>query len=505
MEVKSAIKIFYCYAHADQMLRDELEKHLSPLKRLKYITGFFDRQILAGANFEQEIEKNLDSADIILILVSPDFIASNYSYDIEMARALKRHETGKAHVVPIILRPVYWEDTPLGILQALPTDRKPITQWSDRDEALLNVATGIRDLVRELLPKVTLSSQETVALEQVGQAIVPKKEVQTDQAKSEKYIPPTSNTTSLNQSHAQALQDRRWKKMQNELRHKQPSLKSLYQREQSTPLDNQSNTEENESSSPPIVGRRYLVQSFLRKEQNYSIYQGLDQILQRRVMLKAVPYPYSEYRNAIRAISQFSHPNIVSLYDLRIETDILYIVNEFADGDDFARLLQMRLPPDQVADFGAQICRALVYAGNPSRRVCHGNLTPYAVIRDQQGMVRIDNFALPGDMQYFAAWSTVGSDGFVLSDPELPYGQISDGRRGDDTRAVGLLLYQLLTGKAVDATKVEPPANGRLRFQREVPPELCEVIARSIVRVHPQRILTANSLYSELTAIISSY
>jgi len=94
-----------------------------------------------------------------------------------------------------------------------------------------------------------------------------------------------------------------------------------------------------------------------------------------------------------------------------------------------------------------------------------------------------------------------GGGGFVLSDPELPYGQISEGRRGDDTRAVGILLYQLLAARPADATQVEPPIDGRLRFQRHIPPELCEVIARSIVRIHPQRLLTAESLYTELKHI----
>src|SRR5262249_43722517 len=161
-------------------------------------------------------------------------------------------------------------------------------------------------------------------------------------------------------------------------------------------------------------------------------------------------------------------------------------------------MLRSNLTLSEVTDLGMQICRALIYAGTSSHKICHGDLTPSSIIRDNTGHIRINNFALPSDIQYFTAWSTVGSGGFVLSDPELPYGQVSEGRRGDDTRAVGILLYQLLAARSADATQVEPPIDGRLRFQRHVPPELCEVIARSIVRIHPQRISTTESLYTEL-------
>lgn len=149
MEAKPArvIKIFYCYAHEDRMLRDELEKHLSPLKRLGRITEWHDRAIQAGMEWEREIATYLNSADIILLLVSPDFIHSDYSYGVEMQQALQRHERREAYVIPIILRPVDWDETPISKLQVLPPDRTPITRWLDRDQAFLEVAKGIRIVV----------------------------------------------------------------------------------------------------------------------------------------------------------------------------------------------------------------------------------------------------------------------------------------------------------------------------------------------------------------------
>jgi hypothetical protein len=155
------IKLFFCYAHEDDALREQLARHLSPLRRVKHITAWFDRDIQAGTDWEHEIERQLDTANIILLLVSADFIDSDYCYSVEMQRALEKHQAGTACVIPIILRPVDWEETPIGTLQALPTGKKPVTLWANQDEAWLDVVQGIRKVVRTLLPKHMLSRHET--------------------------------------------------------------------------------------------------------------------------------------------------------------------------------------------------------------------------------------------------------------------------------------------------------------------------------------------------------
>ena len=145
-----AIKVFFSYAHEDENLRDELEKHLSMLKRQGVIKGWHDRKIGPGKEWKGEIDTHLDTADVILLLISPDFIASDYCWDVEVKRTMERHEAGEARVIPVILRPVDWKSAPFGKLQALPTDAKPVTIWSDRDEAFLDVARGIRAAVADL-------------------------------------------------------------------------------------------------------------------------------------------------------------------------------------------------------------------------------------------------------------------------------------------------------------------------------------------------------------------
>jgi len=132
-------------------IKDVVLKHLKPLERMKLITEWHDRKLVAGDEWGEEINKNLENADIILILVSIDFINSKYCYDIELDRALERHASGHCRVVPVILRGCLWQHTPFSKLQALPRDGKPATTWEDLDLALANVAEGVRLVAEDIL------------------------------------------------------------------------------------------------------------------------------------------------------------------------------------------------------------------------------------------------------------------------------------------------------------------------------------------------------------------
>jgi predicted Zn-ribbon and HTH transcriptional regulator len=136
--------LFFSYSHRDETLRDELEIHLAMLKRQGAITTWHDRRIGAGKEFDNEISHYLDKADIILLLVSPDFLASDYCYDVEMARALERHRSGDARVIPVILRPCDWQSAPFGKLLAAPKDGKPVIKYPSQDDAFLEVVSAIR-------------------------------------------------------------------------------------------------------------------------------------------------------------------------------------------------------------------------------------------------------------------------------------------------------------------------------------------------------------------------
>jgi tetratricopeptide (TPR) repeat protein len=149
--VPQPLKIFLSYSHEeDEALKNELIVHLTTLKRQGKILTWQDREIEAGAEWDTQIKQQLEAAEIILLLISAQFIASDYCYDLEMQRAVERHDGGTARVIPIILRACDWQHTPFAKLQALPQDGKPITKWDDRDEAFLNVVQGIRLAVESL-------------------------------------------------------------------------------------------------------------------------------------------------------------------------------------------------------------------------------------------------------------------------------------------------------------------------------------------------------------------
>ncbi|MBN4002841.1 toll/interleukin-1 receptor domain-containing protein [Nostoc sp. LPT] len=156
--MSNAVKVFFSYSHKDEVLRDELATHLSMMKRQGVIEAWHDREISAGSEWANAIDDNLEVADIILLLVSANFLASDYCYDKEMTRAMERHETREARVIPVILKPTDWNGAPFGKLQALPKNAKPVTTWPDQDEAFLNVAQGIRRVVEDIAKSKTSSA-----------------------------------------------------------------------------------------------------------------------------------------------------------------------------------------------------------------------------------------------------------------------------------------------------------------------------------------------------------
>ena len=144
-------KVFFSYAHEDEAFKDKLIKHLSILQRQSIIEAWHDRMIAPGAAWEHEIDRQLLSADIILLLISPDFIASDYCWGREMQQAMERHAKGDATVIPIMLRAVDWQNAPFTTLQALPQNAKPITQWGDRDRAYADICRSIRAMATKHL------------------------------------------------------------------------------------------------------------------------------------------------------------------------------------------------------------------------------------------------------------------------------------------------------------------------------------------------------------------
>lgn len=148
----SAIEVFLCYAQEDESAMRELVIYLKVLQRQGYLKVWYDREISPGTEWKHEMDRHLNRAHIILLLVSQYFVSSNYCYLVQMEQAIQRHKRGEARVIPVLLRPVYYGKTPFAHLQPLPGNHKPVlgTSWQSRDEAFFEVAEGIRIAAEEL-------------------------------------------------------------------------------------------------------------------------------------------------------------------------------------------------------------------------------------------------------------------------------------------------------------------------------------------------------------------
>ena len=170
------MELFYSYSHKDTRLCELLETHLKALQRSGLIRSWYDRKIDPGAEWSEQIQRAMERAGIILLLISPDFMASDYCYEIELPFAMKRHQSGEAVVIPILLRPVAYQDAPFGTLQMLPKGARPIIVWGRRDEAFNDVAAAIRSVIidKRLHPDPDrATSHESELRERVLDAAVP--------------------------------------------------------------------------------------------------------------------------------------------------------------------------------------------------------------------------------------------------------------------------------------------------------------------------------------------
>jgi hypothetical protein len=159
---RMSINVFISYSHKDEAHKDSLNEHLSMLKRTKIIDEWNDRKIAPGQNWADEISGNLERSQLILFLVSPSFLASDYCFNIEAQRAIQMHKEGKAKLIPILIRACDWESCEFSKFQAVPKDALPITSWTNQDEAWLDAINGIKRHIDTFNPTPVTSPAKTI-------------------------------------------------------------------------------------------------------------------------------------------------------------------------------------------------------------------------------------------------------------------------------------------------------------------------------------------------------
>lgn len=157
----AAVEVFISYSHRDERYREALVAHLSALKRQGLLVAWHDRRIDPGARWERAINHALERCGIVLLLISADFLNSDYCMGVELKRAMERDAAGTALVIPIVVRPCDWKHSQFGRLQALPKDGRPVTKWGNQDEAWTDVSRGIRRVLSPVRPRAATSSKST--------------------------------------------------------------------------------------------------------------------------------------------------------------------------------------------------------------------------------------------------------------------------------------------------------------------------------------------------------
>lgn len=154
------LSLVFSYAHKDEEMLRELRNHLKSLEHRRLIKSWVDRDIDSGTDYRSEIAVEFNSADIVLLLISSDFIASEYCYGTEMKIALQREEKEATVVIPVILRPCAWQELPFGKLLAVPKDGTPIVNYTNRDDAYLEVVEAVEKVALKLAGKASPNSDD---------------------------------------------------------------------------------------------------------------------------------------------------------------------------------------------------------------------------------------------------------------------------------------------------------------------------------------------------------
>jgi hypothetical protein len=148
---RGPLQLFLSYARQDHDMAADLRAHLAPLRHEGIVSDWYDRDLVAGADWDSEIRNRLDTADLVIALVSAEFLSSPYAYDVELAHALDLHHRDRLRLIPVIVRNCRWQDLPVARLNVLPAAGRPVTSWDNRDDAWVSVVTGIEAAAREVV------------------------------------------------------------------------------------------------------------------------------------------------------------------------------------------------------------------------------------------------------------------------------------------------------------------------------------------------------------------
>ncbi len=500
--MQNSIEIFCSYAHEDEVLRQELEKHLQVLQRSGLIGFWHDRNINAGTEWKREIDRHLNAAHIILLLVSPDYINSDYCYSFELVEVMKRHDAGKARVIPIILRHVYWQETLFGKLQALPREGKPVTAWLDPNEAFLDIVENIRKILVEVSHSLSKRGiKDKIQWLEEGDAKYTQKRYHDALAAYEQatHLDPHDANTFCKQglvlqrlgqtqlalaAYEQAIKyDKKCILAYIELgelyvslgKYKQakenfdtallldPDLAWVKIKRQNIPSVASNIYNDNSITSGGILlDERYQLLERIATGHIATIYRAWDCRLERIVALKELRQAYKTDPKAVERFSReataaaIPHPHIVQTYDEIIGNDSYFIVMEYIIGPNLRQLLSQRKRPLQIKEAVTVAYHvALGLGAIHSKGMIHRDIKPQNIYFCQTQHQKEYITCKIGDFGIVSLYNGlhknhITTTGMILGtlqycSPEQLQGKPI--KPSTDIYALGIVMYEMLVGR----------------------------------------------------------
>jgi hypothetical protein len=466
------IQVFFSYAQKDEALRDSLETHLAALMRSGTIQAWHDRKVIPGTNWQETIDERIAQSSLILLLVSADFLASDYCYGVEMKRAMEMQRSGEAQVIPVILRACDRNLPPLAGLAALPRDGKAVTSWPNQDEAWSDVVQGIRQAIAQLEPpppdRTALKSGPDDLVEQLEAA----------------------------QRRKQALAQNGFDvaEVEQEILALRRRLREGMQLKPGTTLG----------------GGRYLLAERLGQGGFGVVWKARDLRLDRLVAVKVLHHHLAgdvirveRFFRGAREMAALDHPMIVRVLEPRGEDrGHLFFVMELVPGGDLRQaVLQKKVGPEAVLPTVLRIGEALAIAH--AKQVVHRDIKPANILLAEDGTPRLTDFDLVAAADTTGGTRTGALGTFVFAAPEcLDRPQEADARA--DVFGLGMTAIFGLYGAdlPVDVLRAPERIIGGLTCEPATP-AVKEVLNRAVEWRREDRFKDAGELCDQLREAIA--
>ena len=446
-------RVFFSYSPKDGALRDELVAHLEILRAKGILTTWSEQDTRAGDNWREVARREIEAADLVLLLVSADFLASEYCRDTEVRSAWSRHEAGKARVVPVVLRPCLWEEATFGTLKPLPADGRPVTRWESRDEAWLDVARGIRTIAKER--ETPPAAARDAAPRDVDGAFVPPNladgtsrapPVPPRRREMERWLvepsgpspgnriapPPGLSASPRGPSMPPQSQLDRWllelEAWHAEKRNVPPGGKERA-KIQATIDELKRKLREGgqlqQGDSLGDDGRYYLLHQIGRGG-FATVWEADDRKVGKRVALKVLhphlaadPTRRERFFRGARAMEKTLHPGVVRvLVPYEEDAGFFYFVMELIEGVDLHRaVLAERMARDRVVRLILQAGEALIAAHEGG--FVHRDVTPHNILLDADGDAKLTDFDLVAAAESTGGTRTGAMGKFLYAAPEV--------------------------------------------------------------------------------------